>query len=120
MVTPNTVLLEIGTTTIAYLIVVYYVMFHYRFDWTSVVGIMTVASIVTAYVNRALLLYAPLGKTEEGEMISLAIGIMLLYGISSIIVLGMLVYRFGMVGIGLWIIFNIVLLIIKKMVARRA
>lgn len=117
MVTPNTVLLEIGTTTIAYVIAVYYAIFHYRFDWASIIGIMTVASIVTAYVNRALLLYAPLGKTDEGGMISLAIGIILLYGFSSIVVLGMLVYRFGIVGIGLWVIFNIVLLIIKKMVA---
>jgi hypothetical protein len=109
------VFIELATTTLIYLIAIYYAAFSYRLEWMRMVGVIVVASIIKAYLNKFLLLITPMGKTQEGELISIAIGTVLLYGISALSVLAMLAYRFSLFSaVGLSILSGFVLYLVKK------
>jgi len=110
------VLAEVATTTMIYLIAVYYAAFSYHLEWSGMVGVIVLASIVTAYLNRFLLLMTPMGKTKEGEMIVVAIGTIIMYMLSSLIVFIILAYRFSLLtAVGLSMLSGFILYLFKKM-----
>lgn len=113
--TPTIILSEITITTLIYLFAIYYALFSYRVEWSGMVGVIVISSIVTAYLNRFLLLTTPIGKTNEGEMITVIIGILALYILSYLAVLVMLVYRFDFaIGVGLSLLSGMILYLFKR------
>lgn len=89
------VTLEILLVSVLNIIAVYLAAFTYHLNWSGVLGVMVLASVLTAGVTHFLLVKMVTAKQRVEQLVSEGLSVLLVALASSLSVLVILSYRFN-------------------------
>ena len=90
------VTLEVLLVSVLNVIAVYLAAFTYHLNWDGVLGVMVLASVLTAGVTHFLLAKMSSVKVRSEQLVSEGLSVLLVAGASSLAVLVILSYRFNL------------------------
>lgn len=96
MKTSTQVTLETLLVSALNIFAVYLAAFTYRLNWTGVLAVMILASLLTAGVTHMILQKMMNVKARIETLISEGLSVLIVALVSSIAVLGILIYRFNL------------------------
>jgi hypothetical protein len=117
--TPAEVTLEVAAVSFINVFIVYTAAFSYRMEWREMVGVIVLASLLTASLNRLFLANIRATKAGAGALVGEAMGILLISALSSLAVFIILVCRFNIaMALGLSILSGIILSLVRMFTAK--
>jgi len=117
--TPAELTLEIAVVSLINVFVVYKAAFGYSLDWRGMVGVIVIASILTASLNDMVLSSVEMTKTDVNTVIRESTGIMIVSSVSSLAILVILAYRFSfLMALGLTFFSGLLIILVRFLTAK--
>ena len=117
--TPAELTLEIAVVSLINVFVVYKAAFGYSLDWRGMVGVIVIASILTASLNNVVLSSVEMTKTDVNTVIRESTGIMIVSAVSSLAILAILAYRFSfLMALGLTFFSGLLIILVRLLTAK--
>lgn len=117
--TPAELTLEIAVVSFINVFVVYKAAFGYSLDWRGMVGVIVIASILTASLNDVVLSSVEMTKTDVNTVIRESTGIMIVSAVSSLAILAILAYRFSfLMALGLTFFSGLLIILVRLLTAK--
>jgi len=117
--TPAELTLEIAVVSLINVFVVYKAAFGYSLDWRGMVGVIVIASILTASLNDLVLSSVEMTKTDVNTVIRESTGIMIVSSVSSLAILVILAYRFSfLMALGLTFFSGLLIILVRFLTAK--
>lgn len=118
MKTTTEVTLETLLVSSLNIFAVYLAAFTYRLNWTGVLAVMILASLLTAGVTHMIIRKMVNIKERVETLISEALSVLIVALVSSIAVLGILIYRFNLpMALGISLLSGILTSFIRHLLA---
>lgn len=112
------VTLEILLVSVLNVIAVYLAAFTYHLNWTGVLGVMVLASVLTAGVTHFLLVKMMTIKARAEQLVSEGLSVLLVALASSLAVLVILSYRFNLpMALGISLISGLLSSLLRHLLA---
>jgi len=112
------VTLEILLVSVLNVIAVYLAAFTYHLNWTGVLGVMVLASVLTAGVTHFLLVKMLSVKVRAEKLVSEGLSVLLVALFSSLAVLIILSYRFNLpMALGISLLSGLVSALLRHLLA---
>ena len=111
---PAELTLEIAVVSLINVFVVYKAAFGYLLDWRGMVGVIVIASLLTASLNDVVLSSVEMTKTDVNTVIRESTGIMIVSAVSSLSILAILAYRFSfLMALGLTFFSGLLIILVR-------
>ena len=117
--TPHEVTLEVAAVSCVNVGIIYAAAFSYHLDWRGMTAVIVLASFLTASLNQLVLKKISTTKADATELLSEAMGILIISMISGLAVFIILIFRFTfLTAIGLSVLSGVALSLLRMLSAR--